>query len=269
MKNSLRLLCVFAHPDDETLATGGLLARYAGEGVETYLITATSGQRGWPGDPQGNPGPDVLGDIRRKELKAAAEILNLAEVNILSYMDGELDQVNPGVIIPEIAAHIQRIQPDVVITFDPFGVYGHPDHIAISQFTLSAIILVASSTPGDGDKAPPHRVSKLYYTAETAENLRVYEEAFGELVMEVDHVKRYATGWPDWAVTTRVDTSLYYKQVWQALYCHQSQLPGFQALLDLPEGRCEHFFSQATLYRVFSLVNGGREPETDLFTGLR
>jgi LmbE family N-acetylglucosaminyl deacetylase len=77
MKPRLRLLCIFAHPDDETLGVGGLLAKYAKEGVETHLITATLGQRGWPGDPKGDPGPGALGALRFRELSSAAEILNL------------------------------------------------------------------------------------------------------------------------------------------------------------------------------------------------
>jgi LmbE family N-acetylglucosaminyl deacetylase len=184
-------------------------------------------------------------------------------------MDGELDQIDPRRIIPELATHICRIRPDVVVTFDPFGVYGHPDHIAISQFTTSAILSAASPENSQRSGYPPHQISKLYYLSETDRRLSRYEDAFGELIMPVDGVDRRATGWPEWSITTRIDTSDYYGQVWQAVYCHKSQLPGFQALLDLPDDQCATFFSETTLYRAFSLVNGGRQLERDIFAGLR
>ena len=269
MTEELRLLGVFAHPDDETLGIGGLLAKYAHEGVDAYIITATLGQRGWPADPADNPGPDELGRIRRDELDAATSILNLKEVTVLDYMDGELDSVDQHQIIQVIAAHIMRIRPQVVITFDPFGVYGHPDHIAISQFTTAAIVEAAAPDGIESSEYAPHKVSKLYYLAETDRNLEIHEDAFGDLVMHIDGVERRPNGWPEWAITTQIDTSDYYGQVWQAVYCHRSQLPSFQALLDLPDGRCEQFFSRVNLYRAFSLVNGGRDIETDIFAGLR
>jgi hypothetical protein len=77
MNEARRLLCVLAHPDDESLATGGILARYAAEGVATYLITATRGERGWQGDPRADPGSEALGQLREAELRAAAQVLGL------------------------------------------------------------------------------------------------------------------------------------------------------------------------------------------------
>ena len=96
MTSSLRLLCVLAHPDDESLGTGGILAKYSAEGVETYLLTATRGERGWPGKPEENPGLTALGRIREAELQAAAAILGLHEVTFLDYLDGDVDQADPA-----------------------------------------------------------------------------------------------------------------------------------------------------------------------------
>jgi hypothetical protein len=115
----------------------------------------------------------------------------------------------------------------------------------------------------------PHRVSKLYYLAPGADQIDLYQAAFGELAMTIDGVGRRATAWPDWAITTRVDTSAYWRQVWQAIACHQSQLPGYQTLLHMPDGDHHRLWGMQTFYRVFSLVNGGREVEEDLFVGLR
>src|SRR5258708_12141592 len=87
MHSSLKLLCVLAHPDDESLALGGTLARYAAEGVETYLVTATRGEHGWMGSEANYPGPKALGQTRESELLAAAKPLNLREVPFMDYQD--------------------------------------------------------------------------------------------------------------------------------------------------------------------------------------
>lgn len=82
MAKRLKLMCVLAHPDDESLGTGGTLAKYAAEGIETYLVTATRGERGWKGDEQDNPGLEALGKTREAELLAAARVLGLREVKL-------------------------------------------------------------------------------------------------------------------------------------------------------------------------------------------
>src|SRR3954467_5291701 len=94
IQKALKLLCVLAHPDDESLATGGILAKYAALGVETYLIMATRGERGWFGPAAENPGPQALGRLREAELKAAAQTLGLHEIAYLDYVDGDLDRAN-------------------------------------------------------------------------------------------------------------------------------------------------------------------------------
>ena len=91
---SLRLMAIFAHPDDESLGNAGTLARYAAEGVEVTLVTATRGQRGWLGDRSANPGPEALGRVREAELHAAASALGVREVVLLDHMDGELLQAD-------------------------------------------------------------------------------------------------------------------------------------------------------------------------------
>lgn len=267
MNDPLTLLCVLAHPDDESLGVGGMLAKYANEDIVTYLVTATRGEHGWFGPEEAYPGPEQLAQQREKELGTAAQTLGLQEVHILGYEDGKLDQANPDEIIAKIAGHLRRIRPQVVVTFDPYGVYGHPDHIAISQFTTAAIVAAAH---GDGNNGrSPHCVSKFYYIVETRAKLATYEEAFGELAMDVDGQQRQAIGWPAWAMTTRIDTRAYSQQVWQAIACHQSQLPGYQALQDLPREQYDALWHTQSFYRAFSLVNGGRSVEQDLFAGLR
>lgn len=264
----LKLMCVLAHPDDESLGLGGSLAKYAAEGVETYLVTATRGERGWNGKEEAYPGLVALGKIREAELYAAAEVLGLQEVNLLDYIDGALDRANPDEAIGKVVGHLRRVRPHVVITFDPMGAYGHPDHIAICQFTTAAMIAAADPTYDLGLDLPTHRVLKLYYMVSTGADMIAYQAAFGKLVMEIDGVKREATSWEEWAVTTTIDTRPYWPRVWQAVSCHRSQLPFYEALSHLPEEEQANLWGVQKFYRAFSLVNGGRQMERDLFEGV-
>src|SRR6185503_15178788 len=125
-----RLMAVLAHPDDESLGIGGTLAKYASDGFDVFLLTATRGDggryRGHPVDHQEHPGPLALAQIRETELRAAAAVLGVREVSLLDYHDQHLDCANPRQVVAEIACHLQRVQPDVVVTFGPDGAYGHP-----------------------------------------------------------------------------------------------------------------------------------------------
>ncbi|MDQ4079014.1 MAG: PIG-L family deacetylase [Chloroflexota bacterium] len=268
MNEPFRLMCVVAHPDDESLGTGGILAKYATEGHETYLVTATCGQRGWPGDPDDYPGSAELCRIREAELRAAGEVLGLREIVLLGYRDGELDQAEPAEVIAKIVTHLRRVQPQVVVTFGPDGAYGHPDHIAISQFTTAAVVAAANASYRDVLELP-HQVSKLYYMAITRAELDAYEAAMGDLVMQVDGAERRSVAWEPWAVTTWIDTAAHWEQVWQAVACHRTQLPTYEALTELSEEQHQYLWGTQTFYRAFSLVNGGRQVERDLFAGLR
>ncbi len=267
MTQPLRLMALLAHPDDESLALGATLAKYAAAGVETYVITATLGERGWFGDSNKYPGPSALGQIRQRELAAAAQVLGLHEVSCLGYQDGEVDQADPQEAIGRIVHHLRRVRPQVVVTFDPYGAYGHPDHIAISQLTTAAVV-AAAGRPAYETPYSPHQVAKLYFRTETEEKMAVYQEIFGELRMEIDGVERSACGWERWAITTVLDTEEYWQQTWQAIAQHRSQLPGYRALQEVPAAQHRYLWSTQTFYRVFSLVNGGRAIERDLFAGV-
>ena len=164
----LKLMAVLAHPDDESLGFGGVLARYADEGVETSLVTATRGQsgrfRGHARNAPEHPGEDALAAIREGELRAAAGTLGINDLSILDYRDQFLDQADARDAIRQIAFHIRRVRPHVVLTFAPDGSYGHPDHIAISQFASSAVVAAADAAFDVGVRET-HAVSKLYYLA--------------------------------------------------------------------------------------------------------
>lgn len=270
-----KLMAVLAHPDDESLGLGGTLAKYAADGVEVSLVTATRGDAGRfrgrrPDDP-GHPGPPELARIREAELRAAASELGVRDVWCLDYRDQQLDRADPRQAVADIARHVRRVRPDVVVTFGPDGAYGHPDHIAISQFTTAA--MVASADPGlsltgvDG-ALPPHVVSKLYYLAWPASTWTAYEDALKKLVASVDGVERQATPWPDWAITTMVDTRRFWPAVWRAVSCHESQVAGYESLKNLSHEHHEALWGSQSFYRAFSHVNGGRVRETDLFEGI-
>jgi LmbE family N-acetylglucosaminyl deacetylase len=269
MTDQLTLMCVLAHPDDESLGTGGILAKYAAEGVETYLITATRGERGWFGDESDYPGLEALGKIREAELLAAARVLGIRRVDFLDYIDGDLDQASPAEAVAKIVGHLRRVRPDVVVTFDPTGSYGHPDHIAICQFTSAAIVEAASASSTYHRDLAPHGVSKLYYVADTQQLGEAYQAVFGDVVMPVDGVERRGVAWPEWAITTRIDTHAYRQTVWEAILCHESQLAVYHQLEHASQDYQQVIWNSQTYYRAFSLVNGGREVEDDLFAGLR
>ena len=270
-----RLMAVLAHPDDESLGMGGTLAKYAAEGVDVFLLTATRGDKGRyrghrPGDPQ-HPGSTALATIREAELRAAASALGVCEVSLLDYHDQDLDLANPREVITAIVEHLRRIQPDVVLTFGPDGAYGHPDHIAICQFTTAAIIAAAfhGFPQTDIDAARPHAVSKFYYLAWPQSTWTAYQAAFRKLVSTVDGVERQAVPWPDWEITSAIDTRELWPKVWRAISCHESQIAAYEALKHLSSEDHEALWGRQSFYRVFSIVNGGRTRETDLLEGIR
>lgn len=268
----LRLLCVLAHPDDEALGCGALLAHAAAEGIETYVLTATRGERGRIGGDR--PGAEIAGPLREAELRCAAAILGVRELHLLGFLDGDLDRAEPRDAAARIAAHLRRIRPQVVVTFSADGSYGHPDHVAISQLTGAALVAAADAQfvapAGVELPAAAHRVSKLYWMVWTAAEHEAYERAIGgELRARVDGVTRRPVAWPDWAITTRIDARRHWRTVWEAVRCHASQLAHYGGLAALSEADHEQLWGEQRLYRVWSLVNGGREPEEDLFAGLR
>jgi len=273
MNSKFKLLAVLAHPDDESLGFGGTLAKYASENIETYLVTATRGEAGRFGSLGGQADPVEVGRVREAELRAAAAVLGVREVTILNYPDGAVDRIEAAIAIRAIASHIRRIRPHVVLTFGPEGAYGHPDHIAISQFTTAATVCAADPEYYIEDASlgnlPVHRVAKLHYLAWRNNKWEAYQAAFRKLTSTVDGIQRQATPWPDWAVTTEIDTTACWPTVWKAVCCHQTQMSIYERLEQLTERQQRALWGSQEFYRAFSSVNGGRKLETDLFEGLR
>jgi LmbE family N-acetylglucosaminyl deacetylase len=266
-------MAVLAHPDDESLGVGGTLAKYAADGVEVFLVTATRGDggrfRGYRRGDERHPGSQALAEIRERELRAAAGVLGIRELSVFDYPDQYLDAVDPREAISRLVTQLRRFRPDVVITFGPDGAYGHPDHVAISQFTTAAVVAARDPSVAGADGAMvPHSVLKLYYLAWPESTWRAYQAAVGTLSATVDGVERHATPWPDWAITTSIDTGAVWPTVWRAVACHESQIVAYERLRDLPPEHHRTLWGTQSFYRTFSVVNGGRTRETSLFEGV-
>lgn len=133
-----RILAILAHPDDESFAIGGTLAKYARLGVQVFLLCATRGEAGISGVHS-----EEAGAIRERELRIAAQHLGI-DVIFLDYHDGELASAPRAILVETISGWIQRIQPQVIITFGPDGISGHPDHVTISHAVAAAYDQLAS-----------------------------------------------------------------------------------------------------------------------------
>jgi LmbE family N-acetylglucosaminyl deacetylase len=269
MESPLRLMCVLAHPDDESIALGGTLARYAAEGIETFLVVATRGEVGWGGAPADYPGPLALGRIREAELRRAAAALGLREATFLDHFDGSLAGIDPAGPIAEIVAEVRRVRPDVVVTFGPDGAYGHPDHIAVSQWTTAAVLCAADPSYDPPGGAAPHRVAKLYHRIWTEHERAAFEAVFHDAGIDVDGERRRWFSWPEWAVAARLDTAEHWAAVREAVACHRSQVGGYRTLAELPPDGHRRLWGRQLFARAMSTVHVGHGVEEDLFAGLR
>lgn len=167
-----KLMAIFAHPDDEG-AIAGTLAHYAGQDTEVTLVCGTRGEVGEISDPA-LATRETLGAVREEELKAACRLLGIQRLEFLNRRDSgmvgtpenddprALVQANPDEIIGQLVGLMRQLKPDTVITFEPFGWYGHPDHIAVSKWATAAFPLV-----GDGAAYPkqgmPWQPSGLFH----------------------------------------------------------------------------------------------------------
>ena len=165
-----KLMTIFAHPDDEG-AIGGTLAYYARNGTEVTLVCATKGEAGEISDPA-LATPETLGEVREKELGAACDILGIVNLEFLERRDSGMDgtpenedpralvQADPDEVKAQLVEVMRRLKPDVVITFEPFGWYGHPDHQVVSRWATEAYDQVGDATayPNSGEPWQPQRL---------------------------------------------------------------------------------------------------------------
>jgi LmbE family N-acetylglucosaminyl deacetylase len=228
-------LAIFAHPDDEAFRAGGTLALLARRGVRVCLLTATRGEAGSCGDP-----PlctrDQLPAVREAELRCACRALGIRPPRLLDYRDGTLARVDEEEAVAQVAAAIRRLRPQVLLTWPPDGLSGHPDHAAVSHWT--ALAFERASAWG------PNAPAALYHLAVP----RSVAQALG-----MTHL--HAT--PDEEITLSVDVGEVWEQKMAAIRCHRTQA-GAAPILAAPLERqrlflgMEHFVRAAT-----------REPERD------
>jgi LmbE family N-acetylglucosaminyl deacetylase len=176
------LLGVFAHPDDESFGPGGTLARYAAQGAAVHVIIATDGIAGSVEDPAALQDHDTLAQVRSAELANAAVALKLTSIWSLPYRDSGMrntpDNLHPDALIQqpldklvaELLGYMERLQPQVIVTHDPFGGYGHPDHIRVCEAVTAAFHIAANTTSQTNGYGGPQ---KLYYTAADKRILRL------------------------------------------------------------------------------------------------
>jgi LmbE family N-acetylglucosaminyl deacetylase len=160
-----RIGLVFAHPDDETFCVGGIVAKYAAAGVKIDLFCATDGDAGKAaGIPVSSR--EELAAIRRKETRAAADLLGIDTIEFGGYRDGEVERADQTKLIGDIVAFLRRANPSVVIGFGPEGApTGHRDHKAMSRATFAAFFLAPLRSAYAGDGLEPHTVDRLYFHA--------------------------------------------------------------------------------------------------------
>jgi N-acetyl-1-D-myo-inositol-2-amino-2-deoxy-alpha-D-glucopyranoside deacetylase len=289
-----RILLVHAHPDDETIGTGAVMARYVDSGVGVTLVTCTLGEEGEvlvPGlEHLASDKEDRLGEYRQGELAEAMRILGVTDWRLLggagryrdSGMAGTSANDREGAFwradlleaASELVGIIREVRPQVLVTYDDFGGYGHPDHIQAHRVAMYAVTLAAAPTFRP-DLGAPWDIAKVYWTAfprsivrEGIEKLRAAGETTGFAEMDPDELPFVID---DDLVTTAVHAPEHLDRKLDALRAHATQVTvdgGFFALAD--NVGAEAFGSE-----YFRLVRGqpagpfdeaGRE--VDLFAGL-
>lgn len=155
IQNKIKVLGVYAHPDDESFCVGGTLAKYAANGAEIMIVSFTHGEAGQIHDSH-VASRQTLGQTRSEELVKACEQLGVHHVQCFDYGDGRLSDIPMDDLIAQITYIIRDFQPDVVLTFGEDGVYGHPDHIAVGAATDQAFHLA-----GNPSYLPEHLIEGL------------------------------------------------------------------------------------------------------------
>ncbi|MGI9068896.1 MAG: PIG-L deacetylase family protein [Pyrinomonadaceae bacterium] len=262
------LLAVFAHPDDESLAMGGTLARYAQAGVDVSLVCATRGEWGLISDPT-IVTRENLGEVREQELRAACRVLGITHLHFLDCPDSDVNHTDWPEVEAKIVSHIRELQPDVIVTFGPDGLYGHPDHIAVSTLTTAAFKSAGEAcqfTEQFAQGLGPHRASKLYY-AQFPQNFAA--ELIAALSVEHDAPQLWGFdadmfGVPEELITTTIDVADEVSKKIEALRCHRTQLEADNVFALIDEHTARRFLSRE-YFRLAEPDTIGGVIEEDLF----
>lgn len=262
----LTLMAVHAHPDDEASTTGGILAKYAAEGLRTVLVTCTNGELG--DTPSAKPGDDDhdtadVVAVRRKELEDSCRVLGVSHLEVLGYHDSGMmgwpSNDAPGsfwsMAVDEAAKPLvelmERYQPDVVVTYDDFGFYGHPDHIQAHRITLAALEQSGSQ-------------AKVYFPTVRRSALATFGDKLREAGVELPEMDA-DFGSPDEDIAASIDCTEHAQAKFAALAAHASQQENI-FFLRLP---MEYFTEAFGIEEFLRHRPEGSQVETDLFAGLR
>jgi mycothiol S-conjugate amidase len=282
--SELSLLAVHAHPDDEASKGAATLARYASEGVRTIVVTCTGGERGDVLNKKLDADSLVpmMAEIRAAEMERAARALGLFRHYWLGFEDSGFPEGGNGlpegcfarVPLEEPVARLVEIlrleRPQVLLTYDEFGGYPHPDHIRTHEVSMRAAKAAADPSyyPQIGT---PHRVSKIYYHSSFArarlEKLHDLLVALGEESPFEKLLASRAT-WPEKEITTKIDCVAWLPARRQALIAHESQIDPDSFFLRIPD----ELLAEALPTEDYHLADTTVEvdiPEDDLFAGLR
>lgn len=275
-----RLLAVFAHPDDEG-AIAGTLAHYSQSGVHVALACATRGESGEISDPV-LATQENLGSVREEELRCAGQIIGVNELHLLGYCDsgmqGAADNERPTAFIQaapddvryKLVNLIRQIKPHIVITFEPHGWYGHPDHIAAGRYTTEAFHLAydAEAFTSTGDPWKPQR---LYHALLDLNQFGVifdYAREHGLDTRDFDALREEVAKIELPPVSHKLDVDEYFEIRERATSCHRTQYGQDNLFLQVPPevrrqaGKYE-FFSQ-----IYPVIKNQSTERDDLFEGI-
>jgi LmbE family N-acetylglucosaminyl deacetylase len=209
-----RVLAVFAHPDDESLACGGTLARLADAGAEVTLMSASHGERGGPDGPVRD---DALGRRRALELQAAARVLGASRLFVWDHPDGDLRWAGVPEFTADLLLYMRRHQPDIVITFGDDGLYWHLDHIGVHERTTAAVRALGAEAPVLYYTTMPRGMMPQFVAAARARGWTAPQKGFWSLMPEVFGIGAEAP-----TITVNVADCVARKLT--ALQCHRSQM---------------------------------------------
>ena len=284
MADQLRLMCVHAHPDDEVLGTGGTLLRCAAEGVATAVVTCTGGERGEIHNMDEVESRPRLAQIRRAELERSLELLGAGAPRLLGYVDsgmmGEEGNDDPASFwraplheaVGRLVAHIREFRPHVLVTYDAFGGYGHPDHIQTHRVALLAAEAcnVAALYP---DAGPAWRVRKIYLS--TFSKAAIFDFAKTMIGMglespfgDFERVEDVPMGAAEDELGAAIDVGELLDQKMAALQAHTSQIAKDSFFLTIPPDYAAQAFGKEWFIRHRSDV-AATGLEDDLLAGLR
>jgi LmbE family N-acetylglucosaminyl deacetylase len=269
----LTLMAVHAHPDDEASTTGGILAKYSAEWNRTVLVTCTNGELG--DTPETQAGEEGHGDdhdteavvaLRLKELEDSCRVLGVSHLETLGFHDSGMagwpQNDAPGSFwstpVDEAAkpliALMEKYQPDVVVTYDDYGFYGHPDHIQAHRITMAALEATGST-------------ARVYFPTFQRSKLPEFRARMEAAGMEAPPIDESEFGSPDEDIAAIVDCTDVAQQKMDALKAHLSQAGNIFFIHFPMEIFTEAFGKEAFVRHTPPWT--GQQPDTDLFAGLR